>query len=83
MLAPHGRLSPKSVREVHGTVRQALQQAMADGLLARNVALPIKLPKLAERSRQYALSPEEVRRFWAVAADDRLYALWRLATQVP
>ena len=56
---------------------------MADGLLARNVALPIKLPKLAERSRQYALSPDEVRRFWAVAADDRLYALWRLATQVP
>ena len=87
--ALHGRLqhpgghSPKSVREVHGTVRQALQQATDDGLLLRNVALLVKLPKLPQRSRQYVLAPEQLRRFWATAESDRLNALWRLAALVP
>jgi integrase len=71
------------VREVHGALRLALRQAVDDGLLARNVAALVKPPKREARSRQFVLSPEQLRRFWRVAEPDRLHALWRLAALVP
>src|SRR5262249_55668891 len=49
LLAPRGPLGPRSVRSVHTTIRQALDQAVEDGLLARNVARTLRssqLPKL-------------------------------------
>ena len=83
LVRPQGTLSAKTVREVHGTIRQALQQAVDDGLLERNVATLIKLPKSEARTRQYVLPPDQLSRFWRVAQNDRLYALWRLAALVP
>ena len=83
LVRPQGTLSAKSVREVHGTIRQALQQAVDDGLLERNVATLVKLPKSEARTRQYVLPPDQLSRFWRVAQNDRLYALWRLAALVP
>ena len=75
---PEGHLSPKSVREVHLTVRQALQQAVDDGWLARNVALAVRPPAAPGRPAQRVMSAAELDRFWRVADGHRLCALWRL-----
>src|SRR5262249_50629089 len=75
---PEGHLSPKSVREVHLTLRQALRQAVDDGWLARNVALAVRPPKPPRRAAQRVLTAAELERFWRVAREHRLAALWRL-----
>ncbi len=75
---PQGHLSPKSVREVHLTIRQALQQAVDDGWLARNVALAVQPPKQTMHSAQRVMDAADLGRFWQVAREHRLYALWRL-----
>lgn len=81
--APPRSLSPKYVREIHGTLRQAFDQAEEDGLLERNITRRVKLPKLERRTVQYILHPDQLARFWRVAATDRLYALWQLAAHFP
>lgn len=75
---PEGHLSPKSVREVHLTLRQALQQAVDDGWLARNVALAVRPPRQPQRSTQRVVSVADLERFWRVAREHRLFALWRI-----
>ena len=37
-------LSPRTVRYIHGTIRQALEHAVDSGLLPRNVAVKAKPP---------------------------------------
>ena len=70
-------LSPRSVRYAHTVVGRALRDAVEWGLLARNPARSAKPPK--EQRREMATwSPEQVRRFLASVADDRLYPLWVL-----
>jgi integrase len=83
LVRPRGDLAPKTVREIHGTIRQALQQAVDDGVLPRNVALDVRPPRMPARGGYEVLSPEQMARFWGRASADRLYALWRLAAQVP
>ena len=50
---PVGNLGPRSVRHVHTTLRQALDQAVDDGLVPRNVArsAQLKAPRLPRRGR--------------------------------
>ena len=81
MLATVGqRLSPKSLRNVHAVLRRALGQAQRAGIVERNVAgrefvdaprVPVEEPR--------ALSADEVHRFLAAAAGDRLESLFVLA----
>jgi site-specific recombinase XerC len=60
------RLAPRSVQEAHVTLHQALQQAVVDGLLVRNVCEAVTPPK-APRSEARSLTPAEVERLLAAA----------------
>jgi integrase len=71
---------------VRSTLRQAVQQAVADGVLNRNVVDAAPAPRLEPESGpgpQRVLPPEAVVRFWGAAAGHPLEALWRLASLVP
>jgi integrase len=70
--------TPVSVRHAHGVLNQALDQAVANGLLARNPCAGLRgaLPK-KEHSEVEALTGEEVARLLAVEGRGR--ALWTLA----
>src|SRR4029453_3055645 len=73
-------LAPKTVRYVHTTLRRALRDAMADGLVARNLAAPARPPR-ARRVEMRPWTAEQVGTFLASVRQDRLYAAWlRLAT---
>lgn len=72
-----GTMSAKSRRNVHAVLRRALGQAVRAGILTRNVAARefMDAPKVPEQEPR-ALSEVEVGRLLAVAAGDRLEALF-------
>jgi integrase len=70
-------LSPKTVRYVHTTLRRALRDAMADGLVVRNVAAQARPPR-ARRVEMHTWTAAEVGIFLASVREDRLYAAWLL-----
>lgn len=70
-----GGASPTTAKNVRGVLRKALNDAMKDGLIIRNVVT------LTEMPRQVAYQPkpltmEEIPRFLAAIRGDRLEALW-------
>ena len=69
--------APGTVRRTHATLSLALQQAVSDGVLARNVARGIALPR-RPRSEARALTPDEVRRLLRAAPAERR-PLWAVA----
>jgi integrase len=71
-------LSPKSVKYLRGTLRAALNQAMRWGLISKNAAALVVLPR-PKRYEIKPLSPDEARRFLAAVAGDRLEALYSVA----
>jgi integrase len=71
-------LSIATRRLVHGVLRRSLADAVRWDKLSRNPAASADPPALP-RSRAQAWSARELRRFLEHVADDRLYALWRLA----
>jgi integrase len=70
-------LAPKTVRYVHTTLRRALRDAMADGLVARNIAALARPPK-GRRVEMRTWTAEQVAIFLASVREDRLYAAWLL-----
>lgn len=62
-------LSPKSVRNIHGIIHEALHKAVKMELLKRNVSDMCDLPKV-RRQEMYPLSEEQVSRLLHVARDD-------------
>jgi integrase len=56
------RLSPKSVKLIHGTLRAALNQGKAWGLLDLNPAVGVKLPRKQQVKPTVLLSLAEIRR---------------------
>jgi len=68
-------LSPKTVRYVHTTLRRALRDAMADGLVVRNVAAQARPPR-ARRVEMHTWTAAEVGAFLASVREDRLYTGW-------
>ena len=44
-----GGLAPKTVRNHHGIISKALQDAVNEGVIARNPATVVKLPKVPQR----------------------------------
>jgi integrase len=73
-------LSDASVYHVLRIMRAALQDAVAEDLLARNVARNVRVP--AGRRKSRALSEQEARQFLRAAASDPLYALYAVALAV-
>jgi integrase len=73
----HGGLAPKTVRNIHGTLHAALQDAVRWGYVARNVADAVELPKGMTPEMQ-VWSPMQLRAFLDYVRGDRLYAAWLL-----
>jgi integrase len=70
-------LAPKTVRLAHTVIRRALRDAMADGLVARNVAAQARPPR-ARPVEMHTWTAEEVGAFLASVREHRLYAAWLL-----
>jgi len=56
------KLSPKSIRLIHGTLRAALNQGKAWGMLDRNPAVGVKLPRKRAVKPAVLLSLADIRR---------------------
>lgn len=70
-------LSARTVRYIHQVIHGALEQALENGLVARNVSEATRLPRLAKREIR-ALTPEEQERFVEVLEQDRLGAAFKV-----
>ena len=71
-------LAPRTVQYIHTTLHKALKQAVADGLIPRNVSEAVKSPRPAKKEIK-PLSPDQARAFLQAACDDRFEALYVLA----
>ncbi|MCL5736933.1 MAG: site-specific integrase [Actinobacteria bacterium] len=70
-------LSVRRVQLIREVLRNALNQAMKDGLVSRNVAALASGPKTVKNPVN-PFDPEEVQTFLRAAKNDRLEALWTL-----
>ncbi|PJE99674.1 site-specific integrase [Streptomyces carminius] len=73
----HRHPSARTVQYVHAVLRSALQQAMREELIARNVARIVETPTVV-RQEVRPLDRTEVRMLLKAARSHRLYALWLL-----
>lgn len=73
-----GGLSTRMVRYLHVIIRQALQQAVKEGLLPRNVADATSPPTVKNKEMR-PLTQEELLAFFEAARTDRLFAAYVLA----
>src|SRR5215218_1159537 len=71
-------LAPATVHKLHIVLHKALKAAVADGLVPRNAAAGLKLPRIT-REEINPLSPKETHRLLEAASGDRLEALYVLA----
>jgi integrase len=71
-------LSTRMVRYLHVIIRQALQQAVKEGLLSRNVADAASPPTIKNKQMR-PLSEAELITFLEAAKGDRLFAAYLLA----
>src|SRR3712207_6703697 len=71
-------LASATVHKMHVVLHKALKTAVADGLIPRNVAAGLQLPRIT-REEIRALGPEETRRLLQAASGDRLEALYVVA----
>jgi integrase len=71
-------LSTRTVRLVHTVLNKALKQAVLDGVLARNVCVAVKAPRLVKKEIR-PLDPIQAGTLLEVAKGDRLEALYVLA----
>jgi integrase len=75
---PGTGLSGRTARLTLGRLSAALEMAVLEGKLVRNVARLVKPPEHTQRERE-TWSNAEVRKFPAKASRDRLHAAWRLS----
>jgi integrase len=71
-------LSPRSVSNVRGVLRRALNQALRFGYVTRNVATLVDAPRTTTFTIQ-TLDEEQARQLLAAVAGHRLEALYRVA----
>jgi integrase len=72
-----GGLLPRTVQYVYVTLNKAPKQAIANGLIPRNVCEAVKLPR-PQKMEISPLSPEQARRFLEACRGERLEALFVL-----
>lgn len=69
--------SPRTVQYTHAVLRRALGQAERWGLVNRNVAKLVDVPRpRTDPAKVHALTLDEARRLLTAATGDRLYALY-------
>lgn len=71
-------LSDRTVFHLHAVLRNALQDAVREDLIPRNVTKQVRISP-GHRDEVQPLSPAEARKFLDAARDDRLYALYAVA----
>jgi integrase len=71
-------LSNRTVQLIHTVLRKALQQAVSDEILPRNVCQAVKAPRRVKKEIP-PLHPEEVRTLLRAACGDRFEALYVVA----
>lgn len=71
------RLDPQTKRHHRSTLRLALNHALREGYVARNVAALSKAPRV-DRKERTVLSADQVRRIIEEARDERHWPLWVL-----
>ncbi len=71
-------LSAKTVRNSHGVFHKALKDAVREGLVPRNAAEGVELPR-PQRPETAAWTAAEVSEFLHHVSSHRLYAAWLLA----
>lgn len=71
-------LSPRAVKLTLTVLRMALEAAVMEGRLVRNVAARIESPSQAAKSRE-VWNGADVEKFLAMADQDRLAGAWRLS----
>lgn len=71
-------LSPRSVQYIHVTLHKALKQAVADGLIPRNVTEAVKPPRPVKKEVR-PLDSDQARALLDAARGDRLEALFVVA----
>lgn len=71
-------LSANTAVRIHATLRRALNQALRWGLITRNVASLVDLPKVDHPEMQ-PFTPEQARAFLEAIRGDRLEALYAVA----
>lgn len=74
----HDNLSPSSIRHILRVLRAAVQDAVDEELLSRNVARLVQLRVTDERKMRSFTKPEALR-FLKTAETHRLHALWAVA----
>ena len=72
-------LPPRMVQYVHATLHKALKQAVADGLIPRNITEAVRPPQVRKEETR-PLSAEQVKTLFKALRGDRLEALYILAT---
>jgi len=71
-------LSARTVRYTHAVLNSAFRQAVKWGLLSKNPASLVELPKQT-RKEMYALSPNEAAQFLQACAGDRMGLIFNIA----
>jgi integrase len=72
-------LKPKTVKNMHALIHRALEDAVDQGLMTRNVAaLRSARPPKLDKTERGVWTPESLRTFLTAMAADRLAALWLL-----
>jgi integrase len=71
-------LSPRTVQIIHTVLRKALQQAVRDDVLTRNVCDAVTAPRPTKKEMQ-PLTPEQAKSLLENVREDRLRALYVLA----
>lgn len=71
-------LAPATVHKLHVVLHKALKAAVADGLIPRNAAAGLKLPRIT-REEIDPLTEEQAKRLLETVRGDRLEALYVLA----
>ena len=74
-------LAPRTVNYIHRTLYKALKQAVADGLIPRNVASVVEAPKPAKKEIR-PLNHAQVNALFEAARGDRLEALYIVAVMM-
>lgn len=75
------RVKPKTVRNVHARLHKALEVAVRNGYIARNVASKTELPQIPSH-QIHPLDVHQVKALLKAVEHHRLYALYRLAVNL-
>ena len=75
-------LSPKTVKNVHGTLSKALNTAVMVGFIPNNPAEHITLPKV-QKKEIHPLTEAQMQSFLKLAADDEYFTVYKLILLKP